>query len=95
MNISRLAIAVTLSLLPATALASPAHALSRGAVVALTGTDHIWVADDEGTLHWAGDTRALADRFVDWGARQELSATEIASLPKGDPWLSAGLVKLG
>ena len=49
----------------------------------------------EGTLHWAGDTRALADRFVDWGARQELSATEIASLPKGDPWLSAGLVKLG
>jgi uncharacterized protein YjbI with pentapeptide repeats len=94
-NISRLAIAVTLSLLPATALASPAHALSRGAVVALTGTDHIWVADDEGTLHWAGDTRALADRFVDWGARQELSATEIASLPKGDPWLSAGLVKLG
>ena len=32
--------------------------LTAGAVVSLQGTPHLWIADDEETLHWVGDTRA-------------------------------------
>lgn len=53
---------VTLAALP-TAHARPPFA--HGAVVALQGTPHLWIADEQGTL------------------------------PVGDPWLSAGLLKDG
>ena len=33
-----------------------------GAVIALEGTVHLWIADQNGVLHWGGDTRALRAR---------------------------------
>ncbi|MGH2369738.1 MAG: hypothetical protein ACRDI2_16270, partial [Chloroflexota bacterium] len=33
--------------------------------------------------------------FVDWGSRREVSLDELRSYQRGDPWLSAGLLKLG
>src|SRR5687767_595362 len=66
-----------------------------GAIVALKGTPHLWIADDRGVLHWAGDTRALAGHSVNWGSRVEVSLDQLQGLSRGDPWLSAGLLKLG
>lgn len=66
-----------------------------GAVVALEGTPHLWIADDQGVLHWGGDTRALSGRHINWSARTEVSLAGLRTLPKGDPWLSAGLLKQG
>jgi hypothetical protein len=74
---------------------APAPAYPHGAVVALRGTPHIWVAGPDGVLHWAGDTRALGGRPVDWGSRHEVSLDELRRSPRGDPLLAAGLVKLG
>ena len=83
---------VTLAALPAAqAQASFAH----GAVVALQGTPHLWIADEHGVLHWGGDTRALAGKHVNWGDRTEVSLEQLRTLPVGDPWLSAGLLKDG
>src|SRR5213592_1817681 len=65
--------------------------LSVGAVVVLAGTANLWVADDQGVLHFAGDPRALAGRAVDWSTRIELTPAQLAALPRGDPWLSAAL----
>ena len=66
-----------------------------GAVVALEGTPHLWIADDQGVLHWGGDTRALSGRHINWSARTEVSLAGLRTMPKGDPWLSAGLLKQG
>ena len=66
-----------------------------GAVLALQGTPHLWVADAGGVLHWAGDTLALAGRFVNWNWRAEVHLATLRTLPRGDPWLSAGLLKDG
>lgn len=74
--------------------AAPVRA-AAGSLVALAGTPHLWVADDAGVLHWAGDTRALAGLPVRWDTRRDLTAAELEALPRGDPWLSAGLLKDG
>ncbi|MGH2351640.1 MAG: excalibur calcium-binding domain-containing protein [Chloroflexota bacterium] len=78
-------------------LAAPGQQTSPapGAVVALSGTPHLWIADEQGVLHWAGDTRALAGKFVDWGNRREVTLDELQAMKRGDPWLSAGLLKIG
>jgi len=78
------------------ALAGTAHqpVLPHGTVVSLEGTPHLWIADEEGTLHWGGDTRALADRFVNWGDRRLMSLAQLRAFRMGDPWLSAGLLKM-
>ena len=76
----------------ATAQASP---LGSGTTIKLRGTPHLWIADDQGTLHWAGDTRALAGKHVNWGNQVEVSIEQLRALPIGDPWLSAGLLKDG
>ena len=65
------------------------------AVVALAGTPHLWIAGEDGLFHWAGDTRALAGRTVDWGSRREVGLDELRRLRRGSPWLSAGLLKSG
>ena len=69
----------------------------HGTVVALRGTPHLWVADRQGVLHWAGDTRALGDKYVRWGreSRVEVTLEQLRRLTRGDPWLSAGLLKDG
>ena len=70
-------------------------ALSPGALIGLSGTPHLWIADESGVLHWAGDTRALAGKTVNWGSRRDVSLNELLSLRRGAPWLSAGLLKEG
>ena len=87
------ALAVALVALSLTAAAP--QSLAPGAVVGLAGTPHLWIADSAGVLHWGGDTRALAGKHVDWSNRRNVSLTELQSLPIGDPWLSAGLLKDG
>jgi hypothetical protein len=67
----------------------------HGTVVALDGTPHIWVADEQGALHWGGDTRALSGRFVNWSDRRAVSLSQLRGYRIGDPWLSAGLLKIG
>jgi hypothetical protein len=71
------------------------QAMASGSTVALAGTPHLWIADEAGVLHWAGDTRALAGHFVDWGNRREVSLDQLRALQRGDPWLTAGLLKSG
>ena len=70
-------------------------AFAPGTVVALQGTPHLWFADAQGVLHWGGDTRALAGRHINWNNRVEVSLEQLRTLPGGDPWLSAGLLKDG
>jgi len=70
------------------------QALSSGSVVQLEGTPHLWVMS-EGVLHWAGDTRALENRYVNWSDRKLVSLSSLKTLKIGDPWLSSGLVKSG
>ena len=65
-----------------------------GNVISLSGTPHLWISEG-GSLHWAGDTRALANRSVSWSSRVEVSLNELRQLAIGDPWLSTGLVKEG
>jgi hypothetical protein len=92
---------VVLAMVVTTLLASnvyaspPQQTFALGAVVALRGTPHLWVGGDDGALHWAGDTRALTNRFVDWGSRREASLDELRGMRRGDPWLSAGILKIG
>ncbi len=69
--------------------------LPPGTVVSLQGTPHLWFADEEGILHWGGDTRALSGRLIDWNKRVEVSLEELQVLDIGDPWLSTGLLKDG
>ena len=91
-------IAADLSPLPWAGTASPVTAESDfpfGAVVGLQGTPHLWIADEEGILHWGGDTRALRTRFVDWSTRIEVSLDTLKTLTRGDPYLTAGLLKDG
>jgi len=70
-------------------------AFPHGAVVQLQGTPHLWIADEQGVLHWGGDTRALQGRFVDWNNRIDVSLAALKTLRRGDPYLSAGLLKDG
>jgi hypothetical protein len=41
-----------------------------------------------------GDPQALQGRRVDWGSRVEVVPEQLAALPLGEPWLSAGMVEL-
>ena len=81
----------------APALAEPPQqqAGTPGAVYALAGTVHLWIADENGELHWGGDTRALAGRNINWSDRREVTVAQLMAFRRGDPWLSAGLLKIG
>ena len=74
--------------------------LSPGSMVRLAATFHAFVCDVDGVLHWVGDARAL-EQQVQRGLAVDLSAVgvvDLASLsvlPRGAPWLSAGLIKVG
>jgi hypothetical protein len=80
---------------PVTARPDEQTVLPVGAVVTLAGTPHLWIVGEDGALHWAGDTRSLAGRNVDWSVRREMSVEELKQQQRGDPWLSAGLLKSG
>ena len=92
-----LAAALLALVFAAPALSAPAEQQSAppGAVFALAGTVHLWIADDTGELHWGGDTRALVGRNVNWADRREVTLSQLQSFRRGDPWLSAGLLKQG
>ena len=70
-----------------------------GGVLRLAGTPHLFVCGADGLLHWVGDTRALAQRQaagepVLWAGMRDVTLAELRALPRGDPWLSAGLLKV-
>lgn len=69
--------------------------LAQGTVMNLAGAPHLWIADEAGVLHWGGDTRALAGRHIRWDQRVEVTLGQLQSLPRGDPWLSSGLLRVG
>ena len=98
MRHARLLATAVVILTAAVASASQAHAqgtFAPGTVVQLQGTPHLWFTDHQGILHWGGDTRALAGRHIDWRSRATVSLDRLRELPRGDPWLSAGLLKDG
>ena len=66
-----------------------------GAPIQLAGTPHLFIVDDQGTLHWGGDTRALAGRVIEWGNQCAVGLDELRRARRGDPWLSSGLPKIG
>ena len=67
-----------------------------GAVVALRGTPHLWIADEQGVLHWAGDTRALAGKHVVWSNRTEVTLAQLQEFNAAIRWLvRPGLLKDG
>ncbi|HEX2035585.1 MAG TPA: hypothetical protein VHS99_15525 [Chloroflexota bacterium] len=90
-----LVLLATIIVAPTVYAQPPQQAFSNGTVIALSGTPHLWIAGEDGTLHWAGDTRAIGDRFVDWAGRREVTLDQLRSYRRGDPYLSAGLVKIG
>jgi hypothetical protein len=45
--------------------ASPAPALPRGTLVSLQGTPHVWVADQQGALHWVGDLNGMVRHLAE------------------------------
>ena len=72
-----------------------ADTLPEGSVISLINTPHIWIADSKGTIHWGGDTRALAGKRIVWNMRTEVDVSALQKYPIGDPWLSSGLIKIG
>ena len=90
-----LALSLLALTLTAATPARPTAQFAPGTVVQLQATPHLWFADEHGVLHWGGDTRALAGRHIDWHNRATVSLERLRSLPRGDPWLSAGLLKDG
>ena len=88
-------LAIVCLLLLGPSLTTAQGAFAPGTVVALQGTPHLWIADAQGILHWAGDTRALAGRHINWNKRLELPLEQLQGISRGDPWLSAGLLKDG
>ena len=83
---------------PAAAQARPLNApppVYAGEVLALEQTPHLWVADQQGVAHLAGDPVALAAHPVDWKDRREITKDELGAMPRGEPWLSLPLVRIG
>lgn len=74
--------------------AAPAP-LSAGQLVYLRDTPHVWIADQQGVLHWVGDSLALRGRTVDWASLREVTRQELLQYPRGGPFVSAGFVTEG
>jgi hypothetical protein len=96
-QVAPLAGASALTLFAVPALAGPSAQLTANpmSVVALIGTVHLWIADEQGILHWGGDTRGLVGRNINWSDRREVTLDQLRAFRRGDPWLSAGLLKIG
>src|SRR5262245_54362606 len=89
------AVAVAASFAAAHALPAAAAELPPGQVLRLDGTDHLWVADGQGVAHLAAGPAALAGKPVDWSNVRVETVDGLAALPKGAPYLTADLVKIG
>jgi hypothetical protein len=66
-----------------------------GELLALEQTPHLWAVDAAGTAHLASDPFALAEHAAAGAPRTAVSLDELRQLPRGEPWLSMALVKLG
>jgi hypothetical protein len=85
---------------PPVAAQGACGALPEGGVLRLAGSPHLFVCGADGLLHWAGDTRALlqhqaAGGALDWDGLRTATRAELLALPRGEPWLSAGLLQAG
>src|SRR5688572_3423785 len=89
------ALLVLVSAFGASASPLAQQAAPPNTVFLLAGTPHIWIADDQGALHWAGDTRALSLRTPNWADQRTVTLEQLLSFRRGDPYLSSGLVKMG
>ncbi len=74
---------------------APQSGLLPGTPVLLKDTPHLWIADEQGALHWVGDTSALVGIPVAWERRREVTYAELRTYPLSSPVVSAGLVKDG
>jgi hypothetical protein len=66
-----------------------------GELLALEQTPHLWAVDAAGTAHLASDPFALAQHAAAGAPRMAVSLDELRSMPRGEPWLSMALVKIG
>ena len=66
---------------------------THGTVVALQATPHLWIADQQGILHWAGDTRALAGKHVRWDSRIEVTLAQLQELRRQDLFAALALLR--
>jgi len=82
-------------LLAHTTVAAQQCNYTPGAVIQLIGTPHLFITDEQGILHWGGDTRGLANRLIDWNNRCNVGLDTLQAARRGDPWLSSGLPKIG
>jgi hypothetical protein len=90
-----LSLLLALPTLSALAAPSPQQTAPPNTVFLLSGTPHIWIADDQGALRWAGDTRALSLRTPNWADQRTVTLEQLLSFRRADPLLSSGLVKIG
>jgi hypothetical protein len=66
-----------------------------GELLSLAQTPHLWAVDAAGTAHLASDPSALAEHAAAGAPRLAVSLDELRQLPRGEPWLSMALVKIG
>src|SRR5688572_5262556 len=86
LTLPALALAGALTFMPAQALpASAAEMPAAGQVLALEGTEHLWVVDEQGVAHLAADPQTLNGRVVDWSQREDVTLPELQSISRGTP----------
>jgi hypothetical protein len=90
-----LALAAAMAAAPVGLAAAADTPAAAGSVVALDGTANLWIADAQGTLHLAGDTRAVTGKAVNWQDRTRVSLDTLRGAQMGTPWLSLPLVRIG
>ena len=78
-------IVVLLGSLSAGAAPNAQQTAPPNTVFLLAGTPHIWIADEQGALHWAGDTRALSLRTPNWADQRTVTLEQLLSFRRGDP----------
>jgi hypothetical protein len=87
--------AAALTLSQVGAVGAQSLPVGPGGVIALQGTEHLWVVDDQGLARLAGDSQALSRVPVNWTDREEATRAALEAQPRGAPLLSANLVKIG
>jgi hypothetical protein len=66
-----------------------------GEILSLEQTPHLWAVDAAGTVHLASDPYVLAQHSAAGAPRMEVSLADLRQMPRGEPWLSMALVKIG
>ena len=89
------ALAIAASFAAVHAQPAAAAGLPPGQVLRLDGTDHLWVVDAQGAAHLASGPAVLAGKPVNWADVRVETVAGLAALPKGAPYLTADLVKIG